>query len=348
MSPDPAARAVFPVVADCRQRASGSDSQPASCPEPDLAGLVPRVVDPQPGAADHLVVDAGAVPAGEAALVAFDAGAGRVHAAPSADCAAQLVTQPVEQRLSGAAEPCVAPGETESCTAYVLLRPVNVAPAVVTVTVGSRVHRVAVDGTRAVALARRDLTGGGCFSCPQALPPVVVSRDATGAEVAGGAPSLSADGRFVAFASSFEGTPQVYRHDTDTAGDRTFAPGPTVLVSALPAPAPPPEGPVPPPSLPQQAGAPSLSGAGDRFAFTAVPDAVTPAQVYLADLTAGRTVLVSAVPTAPTPGAGESSAPALTPDGATVAFASLAPDLLEPPPATAPAAGPVPPKPAPA
>jgi len=207
----------------------------------------------------------------------------------------------------------------------------------------------------AVVLARRDLTGGGCFSCPEVLPPVVVSRDATGVEVTGGAPSLSADGRFVAFSSSFEGTPQVYRHDTDAAGDRTFAPGPTVLVSALPAPVPPPDAPVPPPDapvppplLPLQAGAPSLSGAGDRVAFTAVPDPVTPAQVYLADLTAGRTVLVSAVPAAPTAGAGASSAPALTPDGATVAFASLAPDLLEPPPATAPAAGPVPPKPAPA
>lgn len=331
-SPNPAARAVFPVVAECRQPEFGAGPLPEPCAAPDLTGLVPREVAGQPGTGKHLVVDGGAVPLGDAALVAFDAGSGRVLAVPSTDCAAQLVTPPAEQRLAGAAEPCVArlPGP---CTAYVLLRPVDVAPSVATVHVGSVVHRIAVDGIRAVVLARRDLSGGGCFACPEALPPVVVSRSTDGEEVGGRVPSLSVDGRYVAFVSSFEGTPQVYRHDTDAAGDRTFAPGPTLLVSALPAPVPPPDAPVPPPLLPLEADAPSLSGPGDRVAFTAVPDAETAAQVYLADLTAGRTVLVSAVPGALAAGAGASSAPALTSDGSTVVFVSEAPDLLEPEPA---------------
>jgi len=354
-SPDPAAQAVFPVVADCRQPTFGPGPRPPSCPEPDLTGLVPRVVGARPGVAEHLVVDAGAVPVGEAALVAFDAGSGRVLAAPSADCAAQLVTPPVAQRLPDAPEPCVVRSGIRPCTAYLLLRPVDVAPAVATVRVGTVVHRVAVDGIRAVVLARRDLTGAGCFACPEALPPVVVSRDLTGAEAAGRAPSLSADGRFVAFTSAFEGTPQVYRHDTDAAGDRTFVPGPTVLVSTLP---PLPDGAVP---LPPEAGSGSVSGAGDRVAFTAVPAEGSEPQVYLADLTAARTVLVSAVPGAPVAdagapvadagapvadagapvaGAGASSAPTLTGDGATVVFASVAPDLLEPAPAEPPAAEP--------
>ncbi|MQA15111.1 MAG: choice-of-anchor D domain-containing protein [Pseudonocardiaceae bacterium] len=326
----PAGRAAYPIVADCWGGYQAFDSfaaprqAPAEpCPAPDLSGLRPRLISDASGRGfGYQVADAGPVQLGRTDLVALEVGpfeGSRVTFSPPPDCSAQLVTPPPEQQLPGAdrPEPCVAGRDTllSSCTAYVLLRPTGIRTEVASLDLAGTVTRFVAEGLRSVVIARRDLSGTGDFAGPDAPPPAVVSVDDGGNRIHGIEPSISGDGRRVAFTSRLSGTPQVYVHDTDARGDRSYQPGSTELVSILP-PAPPspppppppsPDVPAPPPPPPPAAGSPSLSAGGNRVAFRADD------HVHLRDLAAATTVQVSDRFTL---------GHALSGDGTTVAFAT--------------------------
>jgi len=182
----------------------------------------------------------------------------------SSDCAMQLVT-PV---TPGTDPPCIdgAPlGPSLSCTAYVAFRPDTVAPYVASVTllpIGATVPRAirfVAGGRDDVVVARRDLDGNGDFAGPGDPAARVVSV-VKGGEVDGITPSISTDGRYVAFASTrhdqYAGT-QVLVHDTDRHGDRSYVSGSTTVVSQLGGDQ----------GLPAYAFQPSLSGDGGRIAY---------------------------------------------------------------------------------
>jgi Tol biopolymer transport system component len=152
------------------------------------------------------------------------------------------------------------------------------------------------------------------------------------------APSISGDGRFVAFVSLATnllapGTPavpagqQIYVRDRQT--------GLTSLVSVD-------NDPVMPNPGTGVSSAPSISGDGRFVAFVSVATNLlapgTPAvpagqQIYVRDRTTGLTSLVSVDNNVvPNPGTGVSSAPSISGDGRFVAFVSLATNLLAPDP----------------
>lgn len=324
----PAGRAAYPIIADCwgGVAVTGSSATPrqapaASCPAPDLAGLRPRLVeDVHTRGFGYQVADAGAVQLGRADLVALPIGpleGSRVAFDPPPDCSVQLVTPPPEQQLPGAdrPEPCVEGDETllNRCTAYVLLRPTEIRTEVGSLDLAGTVTRFVAEGIRSVVIVRRDVSGAGDFAGADTPPPVVVSVDGEGNRIHGSEPSISGDGRWVAFTSLTSGVRQVYVHDTDARGDRSYQPGSTELVSILPAPPPPPGAPSPPPPPPPRpAGAPSLSADGNRLTFR------SDYEIYLRDLAAGRTVQVSD---------GFSFDHALSGDGTTVAFVTSPSDV---------------------
>ncbi len=147
-------------------------------------------------------------------------------------------------------------------------------------------------------------------------------------------PSISANGRFVAFVSQATnllapGTPavpvgqQIYVRDRQTgltslvSVDNNVAPNPGTGVSS----------------------APSISADGRYVAFVSLatdllaPGPAVPAgqQIYVRDRQTGLTSLVSVDNNVvPNPGTGVSSAPSISADGRYVAFVSLATDLLAP------------------
>jgi hypothetical protein len=256
----------------------------------------------------------------------------------SSGCGIQL-TNPGSRAVAGQPSPCVS-GEAlggtaspASCTAYFLIDPTSVATSAAVLTVScdfapSDIAYIAASGIRSLVIARHDPTGRGDFA---ASPETVVSVDGSGSEIPGaGQPSVSATGRYVAFtapvpygqpgAQPADGT-EVWRHDTDAAGNRSYRPGGTILVSCQPGadtcqPA-------------ASAASPSLSGDGQTVAFTAGR------QVEVRDITADRTVIASAGPTG-TPGNGLSFAPALSQDASTVAYVSEATNLAGGTPARPP------------
>lgn len=218
-----------------------------------------------------------------------------------------------------------------SCTAYFLVEPQRLATAAGLLTVtdfecaegcDTKAVYVSATGFRHVIVARR----GPNFAASRGT---VVSVDGAGHPIPGaGEPTLSANGRYVGFTAPVPlgqagqqpvSGSEVWRHDTDAAGDGTHHPGATILVSCLPG-----------------AGAcrrattaahPSISGDGTRVAFLGQAD-----QVYVRETSAGTTVLVSADRgRGTTPSNGAARDPVLSPDGSTVAFGSLATDLLGPP-----------------
>ena len=150
------------------------------------------------------------------------------------------------------------------------------------------------------------------------------------------APTMSADGRFVAFVSlatnllapgpAVPAGQQIYVRDRQTgltslvSVDNNVAPNPGTGLSS----------------------APSISADGRFVAFVSVatdllaPGAAVPAgqQIYVRDRQTGLTSLVSVDNTGlSTPGNGDSSAPSISADGRFVAFVSLATTLLAPGPA---------------
>ncbi len=324
----PAGRAAYPIIADCwgglpaiTYFAAPRQAPAPSCPEPDLTDLRPRPISDVHGRGLlYQVADAGPVQLGRAELVALRLGpveSSRVTFSPPPDCSAQLVNPPPEQQLPDQPEPCVEGREAllDRCTAYVLLRPTGIRTEVGSLDLAGTVTRFVAEGIRSVVIARRDLSGTGDFAGPEAPPPAVVSLDGEGNRIHGTEPSISGDGRRVAFTSLVSGTPQVYVHDTDARGDRSYQPGSTELVSILPPPPPdaPPPRPAPPrPAPPRPAGAPSLSADGNRVAFS------SDHAVYLRDRAAGKTVRVSD---------GFSLGHTLSGDGTTVAFVTSPGDV---------------------
>ncbi|HEX5113631.1 MAG TPA: hypothetical protein VFW65_00380 [Pseudonocardiaceae bacterium] len=226
------------------------------------------------------------------------------------------------------------PADT-SCTAYFLVDPQRVATAVGLVQVtdfecdlncDTQSFYVTVTGIRDVVVVRR----GPNFAASQGTE---VSVDSTGKIMPQATePTLSANGRFVGFTAPVPlgragqqpvvGT-EVWRHDTDAAGNGSHHAGATVLVSCLPG------------AGCRQANSasdPSISGDGNRVAFLGAPDTTTPDQVYVRELVAGATILVSSDRHRGTAVSnGFARDPVISPDGTTVAFGSLATDLLDPP-----------------
>jgi hypothetical protein len=298
----------------------------------------------------------------------------RFTPADSADCAQRLVDPATLRLLdplpSSAPPPCF-DGETltssgssspppgtdlppSSCTAYVLVQPGTLRPDVALLSTeyfpytNSGFPAVAPDayftsrGTSSIVVARRDPSGAGKFA---ASTPSVVNVDAGGAVLPGATqPVVSANGRYVAFAApvpigragqqSQPGVSQVWRHDTDARGNRTFRPGATVLMSCLPT--------ARPVSCPHPADAdsPSLSADAAAVAFATTgavpldngfgeggggqPPPVSASQVYVRG--GGRTTLVSTTRRS-TAGNGISYAPDVSADGTEVAFVSQAGNL---------------------
>lgn len=283
--------------------ATASVRAPAACaPLP-----APRVA-PSPGTGAR--VDFGDVAVGGTAVTALvvrngsDTSTGTIQFGP-AGCEAAL-TVPREP-APGRPPPCrdgAALAPAASCTAYVIYRPATVGPAATGVSLwfgngDEQLYRFTGNAYREVVIVRSDPAG-------RLGPARIVGAGRT---MTGGQPSLSGDGRYVAFVSA---GPQVYRHDLRT--------GATALISKLSNGKPAVRG----------AFAPSLSGTGERVAFTTVGlDGGTPSQVWVRDLRAARTVLASAADgSRGRPADGWSGNPALSDDGTTVAFDSDAADLV--------------------
>jgi Tol biopolymer transport system component len=158
----------------------------------------------------------------------------------------------------------------------------------------------------------------------------IVSRNSRGATAAGSRqPSVSGDGRFVAYVSDNStiagkdgnGQPDVFRYDRST--------GQSILISSQPDANATPAG---------SSTDPSISADGNVVAFisdagdTLVREATGPGtQVYVRDVEAGRTERVSGTPGPGSggPADGPSSAPSISADGRYVAFDSSASNLVE-------------------
>jgi Tol biopolymer transport system component len=170
------------------------------------------------------------------------------------------------------------------------------------------------------------------YVSPGATGPVVLAWDRRSGETGvvswllGDRPTVSADGRYIAFESTAEitddelppGVSQVYRYDRLT--------GETILVSRGP-------GGV----ARSGSGQASISADGDLVVFATaaqewgapagVPGAVGPGQVYLRQISTGTTELVSRRSDGAA-GNGASDAPSISADGRLVAFRSQASDLV--------------------
>jgi len=250
------------------------------------------------------------------------------------DCALQLV-EPVAPGDFGACVPGMTLVAGGSCRAYVRYQPQGVRPSVARLFVASQdgIRRFLFTGAgrTSVVVMRRDPSGRGDFAGKGSVPARIVSVLGSGTVIRGFAPSLSADGRYVAFGSgfgpdrpTFTGQPsQVFWHDTDAAGDGTWVPGKTRNVSRVL------DGTVS--TLAGYAVQPSLAGGGKRVAFvellteeTEDPDQLTRvgSVVWVHDLASGRTVRASAPDDPGALNPSSSVRPSLSRDGSTVAFAS--------------------------
>lgn len=272
------------------------------------------------------------------AQVQFTSSATSTPQLVSSDCGFQLVSPATVGQPAGPPVTCTLDGEDgESCAAYVLVTPslldTDAATQVGTdlaamVADGEVQTYLTVTGVDNIIVARHDETGTGNFA---ASPSTAVSVDAHGNVMHDASqPSVSATGRYVAFTAPVPagqagaqaaGATSVWRHDTDAAGNLTFHPGPTIMVSCLPG------GSSGGCKAAADADSPSMSGDGSQVAFATV---VTggPGQVYARNVTAGSTVLVSAAGSAPGTGGNKNSyAPAISQDGSTVAYISTATNL---------------------
>jgi hypothetical protein len=249
-------------------------------------------------------------------------------------CGIQLI-DPGKRAVAGQPAPCAnsegigrvnESANPASCTAYFFIDPSAVGIGTASAVFGLPflspspvTEYVAVNGVRSLVIARHDPTGKGNFA---ASPSTVVSVDGTGGQIPAAAqPSVSSTGRYVAFTTPVPaslsgarpgGGTEVWLHDTDANGDRTYKPGSTSVASCLPG-----SGAC---RHAVTADSPSLSGDGQALAFAAGN------QIEVRDMRTGRTVVASAGPTG-APGNGTSFAPALSSDASTVAFVSEATNL---------------------
>lgn len=248
------------------------------------------------------------------------------------------------------AELCVSglllsPGD--SCTAVVVFEPRSVASYAAALTLSTpgdgpiNVVPVFGDASEEVVVMRRDANGDGDFAGVGDPPAKIVSLDDDGNTIDGRSPSLSADGRFVAFTSTRAGIlpgARVLVHDTDRLGDQSHQAGRTVQVPDL--------------ALPvlgslQSAFAPSLSDDGRRVAYVAhrlldvdvelgtpTPEpglelsiTVGSLSVEARDLATGRSAVVSTAPGTSSPADGWNQQPVISADGRSVGFVSDSADL---------------------
>ncbi len=183
----------------------------------------------------------------------------------------------------------------------------------------------AEDDDRQVNVFRRDnLTGetilvnradgpAGAAAGPPPSVPIIV-----GPAFTAGAPAISADGNRIAFTSF---STNLIPGDVNASPDvfvRDVAAGTTQLVSRQPDGSP----------IPEASSDAAISGDGRRVAFVTDfamdGDGLTASDVYLRDLTAGTTKLVSRIAPDGPPGNSDSFTPAVDADGSHVAFATSA------------------------
>ncbi len=313
LRPAPAARA-----ADCPPASGDTDVLPLHASQQTVNF---RELDVGSSVTDRMEVT------GDDATVEFTA----------SDCSIQLVSGGDIEEPSCAVEESV----DLECIAHVRYQPTGVGPSVATLRVvdgnGVQVFHYVGTGRRSLVVMRRDPTGAG-FTAPGAPAPRIVSVDESGEVISGAAPSLSYDGRHVAFVSGstrpFPGTQpaQVFVHDTDASGDGTWVSGDTTNVSIIDE--------SEETIFAEYAGQPSLSGDGSRVAFVEVRSTDTgqgwftdASSVYVRDLSREVSVLASNPPGPPNEEPGLSYSPSLSRDGSTVAFSSsdfaLIPDGVE-------------------
>jgi hypothetical protein len=366
-----------------------ADASAAHCPAPPtglaLAAAAPAASDDQgaplsdAGAAElgrpYVAWTTVGVPEDQSTVSVF------FQAANDAGCQIRLV-DPAALRLAdplpAQAPPACHQGETltggttgQECTAYLLIDPGAIAPdsallgTTIFTTAGPIVWLTTYlteHGVQHVIVARHDLSGAGNFATS---PSTVVSVTSSGAELPDATqPSVSADGRYVGFAAPVPvggtgqqvaaGASEVWRHDTDEAGNRSYRPGVTTMVSCLPRTG------VGPCLAAANADSPSVSGDGQQVAFatsaavaarngypgTGTDTAgasgdVSPDQVYLRSVAGASTTLISEpYGRKITGGKGRaragggnqpSYAPVITQDGTGVAYLSQATNLTATP-----------------
>lgn len=256
----------------------------------------------------------------------------------SSDCALALTPPPgAEDTPNYARTDCYDGGSLDdgktSCVAHVRFRPQSVRASVATLQLVDpedgtirRTFRFIAGGRDSTVVMRRDPSGSGRFSGPGTPPARIVSVDADGEVMSGTAPTLSGDGRYLAFVSGVTDTDepsrkaQVFVHDTDASADGTWVSGDTVNASLVEDPAQGHE------RYAEYAVQPSLSGDGRRLAFVDldreyqangedVSWVTTRSEVQVRDLERGitRQASVSTM----------SDQPSLGRDGRTAAFASI-------------------------
>ncbi|MFI5733394.1 choice-of-anchor D domain-containing protein [Kribbella sp. NPDC051587] len=309
-----------PRLAALQPRAAAAAATPDCTGPSQNAGYLPNAVEPRPGDDGHpqpwFPLDS--VNAGELDIAALT-----IHNSMSVPLVPRLTSPGCHLKLvlpaNASADACrpgrpVAP--QTSCTAYVEYNLPEVAPFSGSIHLGDTVYRIGGHAARNVIAAWRDASASGNFG-PARI--VSVTSGANGVPMAGDGPTVSADGRWVAYNSI---TPysrpvplvgwysQVYRHDTDSGGDRTYTPGETTLASVLGS-----------GGLPRSTHSPSISDDGTRVSFT--DDRDSPDQVFVRDIPAQKTVLASAGPEG-TQGGRSSGNAVLSGDGYTVAYVSEA------------------------
>jgi hypothetical protein len=305
----------------------------AACAAPPKGLPVVQAPAVEQDNAEEDLVDFGPAVIGQpfAEVVKFSAPGGGNLQFSSPDCGLQLVSPATLGLKAGQPLTCTLSATTgvQSCTAYVLVTPGTMGTDVASfISVDpdddfetESALYVSVTGVSDVVIARHDKTGAGNFA---ASPSIEVSVNGAGTLIPDASePSVSATGRYVAFtaaapAGQAADSTAVWRHDTDSAGNRTYHSGATTLVSCLPgssaggacrtAP---------------DADSPSISGDGSQVAFATI---AVNGQVYVRNVSAGTTALVSA-PATGTPANGDSYAPSLSQDASTVAYISTATDL---------------------
>lgn len=243
-----------------------------------------------------------------------------------AGCAFKLVV-PTSQPAD-ACQPGVEIEGGSSCVAYVEFAPDQIAPYAAEIAVGGTDYRLIARSGQTVIAAWKDPSGRGDFAA--AGPARVVSAEGPdGTPMEAYSPSLSADGRYVAYTSASKlGRPagdttnrQIYVHDTNADGNGAH--GQTVLASYLP------DG-----RLVMSADAPSLSGDGTRVAFADThetePQPNEYIQGYVRDLPTQKTIVASSSPTG-APGDSFTSFPVISTDGQSVAYQSMSGNLTDAP-----------------